>query len=103
MKKEADIQKEIIQYLWDLGIFCWRNNTLGVFDPMKGKYRKPSKYEILGVSDILGLYKGQFLAIEVKSAKGKLTDNQKDFLQKVEENGGRAFVARSIQEVEDNL
>lgn len=100
MKRETEIQKEIMEYLWGKDIFCWRNNSVGVFDPFKCKYRKPSKYEIMGVSDILGVYKGKFLAIEVKSAKGRTTDNQANFIHKVIENDGIAFVAKSVEDVD---
>lgn len=56
-----------------------------------------------GVSDIIGIYKGKFFAIEVKTAKGKLSDHQKRFLAGVNENGGIGFVAKSFEDVFDNL
>jgi len=46
-----------------------------------------------GVSDIIALYKGAFIAIEAKAdATKKPTELQKKFLGQVESNGGIAFV-----------
>lgn len=113
MIKEIDIQNSILAYLNAIGIFCWRNNSVGVYDPTKKLFRKPmGKYQINGVSDILGiikrpinqtnsngLYASIFLAIEVKSEKGRVSDSQKEFLNNIESRGGVAFVARSIEDV----
>ena len=57
-----------------------------------------------GVSDILGVLPGgRFLALEVKTAKGKLTPAQADFLQSVAGGGGLAFMAQSAEEVRTRL
>ena len=72
------------------------------------------KWYKLGVSDILGIYKGKFLAIEVKTPTtidedgdkrygGRLTENQKIFLQEIQEQGGIAIIARSVEDVEQAL
>lgn len=55
------------------------------------------------VSDIVGLYEGQFFAIEVKAEKGKLSECQAKFLRLVVVNGGNGFVARSLEDVVQNL
>lgn len=52
-----------------------------------------------GISDILGVYNGRMLAIEVKAAGGRLSDYQKIFLDKVKANGGIVIVAYSIDDV----
>ena len=53
-----------------------------------------------GVSDILGILKdGRFLAIEVKSAKGRISPHQQLFLNEITARGGLAFVAKSVEEV----
>ena len=56
-----------------------------------------------GVADIIGCYKGRMIAIELKSPTGKPTPEQERFIQNVNEAGGIAFVARSIDEVIDGL
>ena len=52
-----------------------------------------------GVSDIIGCYNGRFFACEIKVGKGQLSDSQKRFLQRVQNAGGIAIVARSCEDV----
>lgn len=56
-----------------------------------------------GVSDIVGIFKGRFFALEVKTVKGRLSDYQRLFLSEVAMNGGIAFVARSVDDVIDKF
>ena len=56
-----------------------------------------------GISDIIGMYKGRFLAVECKQPKGKPTDKQAAFLDQVKCNGGIAIVAHSVDEMEECL
>lgn len=103
---EKDIEKQILHYLEFLpGCFAWKNNTTGVFDPQKKVFRKPqNKFAINGVSDILGIYKGRFLAIEVKKPSNKLRpEHQIQFINNVIKNGGIAFFATSVEEVREKL
>jgi hypothetical protein len=52
-----------------------------------------------GFSDLFGLTPaGQFVAIECKASAGRIRDAQHRFLKAVEMNGGRAGVARSVDE-----
>jgi len=122
--KEGSLEKAILQYLRAIGVFCWKNDSVGiavptkvrtVLDPKTGRYkkkqsfRKKNRYHINGVSDILGvLPNGRFLAIEVKKPDehkdGKLvrayaSTDQKIFIENVNNLGGLAFIARSIDDV----
>lgn len=83
----------------------WRNNTMGVYDSVALCWRAQTGVGALnGVSDILGILpNGQFLAIEVKQRTGKVSSNQSYFLNKINENGGIAFVARSLEDVKEQL
>ena len=56
-----------------------------------------------GISDIIGCYQGRFIAIEIKSPKGIVSPGQRAFLDKVNDAGGRGFVARSIEDVINGL
>lgn len=59
-----------------------------------------------GVSDIIALYRGAFIAIEAKAdATKKPTELQKKFLRQVESNGGYALVIHkdNINELKDIL
>jgi len=100
MAGESELQKDILQWLWYNKIYSWRNNS-GAYKTDGGRW---IKYGRVGSADIIGVLEGgQFLAIECKSEKGKLTEHQKLFLANIKANGGVAFVARSIQDVVDNI
>lgn len=87
---EAEITESIRNMLRNLGVFHWKN--------FSGPMQHPK-----GISDILGIWKGRFLAIEVKTEKGRVTDHQKEFLRHVNQSGGLGFVARSVDVVIDQL
>jgi hypothetical protein len=85
-------------------IFAWKNQSVGIFDPVKKVYRRPmNKYHMIGVSDILGVYDGKFLAIEVKTQSGVVSNEQRSFINQINREGGIAFVARSLDDVVTHL
>lgn len=98
---ESYIEAQIFNYLKSAGIYCWKNDSVGIFDPKRKCYRKSNNpNRINGVSDILGVLPGGILlAVEVKSAKGVVSDDQKKFISAVISLGGIGFVARSVEEV----
>jgi penicillin-binding protein-related factor A (putative recombinase) len=103
---EKEIEKSILQYLEFLPeCVAWKNQSSGLFDPTKKVFRKAkSKYLINGVSDILGIYQGKFLAVEVKRPTNKKrTVEQNNFINMININGGIAFYASSIDEVKEKL
>lgn len=95
-KTEANIQKEIMLALSQAGCTIFRNNT--------GAYRDGDRFIRYGVggkggSDLLGIsYSGKFLCCEVKTAKGKPTKDQLNFISVVKSKNGIAFIARSAEE-----
>lgn len=103
-QSEKEIENSILEFLKIIGVYCWKNQSVGIYDQAKKIYRKPnSRHHLNGVSDILGIIQGRFLAIEVKSATGSLTGEQRIFLARVNENGGIAFVARSVEQAAESL
>lgn len=102
---EKQIENSILEFLTWKKIFCWKNQTTGVFDPVKKQFRKSwNQYHLKGVADILGILPdGRFLAIEVKAPKKYPTKEQREFIKFINDKNGLAFVARSIEDVEDNL
>lgn len=96
---EKELQNEILHYLHSSDIFAWRQNT--------GAFRADKRFIRMGfpgISDIIGILPdGRFLAIEVKSPKGKLTEYQKVFLSEIKANGGVAIIARSLHDVISTL
>ena len=116
-KREYVVQKEILEYLHTPRLkdvcYVWRNQSTGVFDPVSNTFRiNKGLGRINGVSDILGvcgtatlsadgaLGLGRLLAIEVKSSKGKPTPDQQAFIMHINNRGGLAFIARSVEDVE---
>lgn len=95
---EKSIEKNILEYLEARGDgYFWKNNSVGVYDPVKRVYRKArSRFLIKGTADILGCYRGLFIALEVKTKSGRLTSGQKKFLQNINKQGGIGAVVRSM-------
>lgn len=99
--KESVYQKAILEYLQYKGIYAWRNQSTGIFNPKGGGFIPLGKP---GVSDILGILpNGRFLAIEVKTPTGKLSDKQSAFIFDINKQGGLAFMAVTIEDVQKHL
>ena len=95
---EKDIQKQILMLLKRHPKVQWvaRFNS-GTF--VSGD-RYISSNSQSGMSDILGMLKGgRLFAIECKSRTGKIMPHQQDFLDLINNGGGLAFVARSVEDV----
>lgn len=98
-KLEKDIQREICDYLAENNYFFWRSNNIPVFDRNKNKFRALPKYTPRGLPDIIIIYKGYFIALEVKIPDyWKLTDSQVEMRFGIENNGGFYFLVTSIDE-----
>jgi hypothetical protein len=102
---EKAIENHILRWLNMSGIFAWKNQSVGIFDPVKKIYRRSNNpFHIKGVSDVLGILPdGKLLAIEVKSKTGKPSPEQIQFIEKIKASGGVAFVARSLDEVMETV
>jgi hypothetical protein len=94
---ESDVLRACLEYLAVKGVFAWRNNTGGV--RVDGK--RFVRFGIRGSPDILGVMPdGRFLGVEAKSAKGRLTAEQREFGEAVTRRGGVYVVARSVLDLE---
>lgn len=96
LKSEANIQNAILIALSEAGCLVWRQNT-GAY---KDKTGRVIRYGLcVGSSDIIGLTpSGQFLAVEVKTKTGRIRPEQQRFIDAVNRAGGRAGVARSVED-----
>lgn len=104
MTSEKNIENDILIFLSKIGIMAWKNQSIGVWDAKKKVFRKSNnKFHIKGTADILGIFQGRFLAIEVKTKKGVLSPDQKLFLNRINEEGGIAFVGTSVEQVAREL
>jgi hypothetical protein len=96
---EKQIEAEILFELNRLpGCFAWKNHSVGIFDPKRKAFRRLGGNSIRGVSDILGIYRGRMLCLEVKSATGKLRPEQKLFLDRMAKLGAITGVVRAWPE-----
>lgn len=98
---ESEIQDAIRLALPASRVVLWRNNV--------GTARHLGRFVRYGLapgsSDLVGILRGsgRFVALEVKTPKGKLHDEQKSWLRLVRDAGGFAAVVRSVQEAVDAI
>ena len=78
------------------GAVAYRINNVGVWDAAKGIHRKGNTER--GLPDIVAVYKGRFIAIEVKSGKDRMSIYQQHRKQEIENARGVYFVARSTDD-----
>ena len=106
---ETKIQQEIRLALGqrsDLRLF--RNETGKLPNPRTGKWVRfglaKGSSDLIGFKtvkitpEMIGQDIAQFVSIEIKTERGKLTEVQQNWLQKVHDSGGIVGVARSIQD-----
>lgn len=97
---EKEIQNSILDFLQiQPQCIAWPTASVGLYDPTTKGFRRPGKHFRRGVADILGIWRGLPLAIEVKTKIGRVTKEQTQFLVDFESHGGVAFVARSLEDV----
>jgi hypothetical protein len=93
---EGNIVDAICEYLTLKRHFFHRNNTTPIYDTTKGAFRAMPKYARKGAPDIVCVHQGKYIGIEVKGAKGKLSDDQYAFGHDLTLAGGTYIVARSL-------
>lgn len=98
--KEQDILWLVKAEAEELGAYLWRNNTGGFYDA-RGRFVRYGLCK--GSSDLIGVYKGRFLAIEVKMPNKKPSLEQIKFINWINEKGGIAFVATCAEDVKKKL
>ena len=106
---ETKIQQEIRIALGqrsDLRLF--RNETGKLPDPRTGRWVQfglaKGSSDLIGFKtvkitpEMIGQEIAQFVSIEIKTERGKLTDVQQNWLQKVKSSGGIVGVARTVKD-----
>jgi hypothetical protein len=102
-RNHSEIQKSILEYLQLVGIDAIPIKSQGQWDPKKQIFRK--KHGRKGIADILAVIppNGKSCFIEVKTANDSLSLEQRMFQEDMLRAGALAFVARSVDDVLDNL
>lgn len=100
LSSEKQICNAIVEFLNYQGAYCWRVNSGAIRATNKYGNTHMVRLSKAGTSDIIGLYRGIFLAIEVKKPEKKktVTPAQTEFLESIKHKGGIAFVATSPEE-----
>lgn len=96
MKREAQILQEVLLAIGSRpDCRVWRSNT----GAARGRGGRLIRFGIRGQADILGLTAtGRFLAIEVKSATGRLRAEQIAFRDLIQRFNGLYILARSAED-----
>ncbi len=106
---EKELENSIMEFLrYQIGVFAFKVNTIGVFDARIGAYRKTSKYIMNGTPDIIACVNhkgvGVFVGMECKTETGRQSNDQKEFQQLLEDrSNGYYFIVRSIQDAKRAL
>ena len=96
---ESKIQKKILDYLDErmfYGELVYARVNSGMLHLSGGGCAKGAP---AGFPDIMILYKGKFIGVEVKQEKGKQSDVQVEMQKKIEDSGGIYIIARSLNDV----
>lgn len=107
MNPETKIQNLILIALSQAGCTVWRVETAGAWVGRQihkdgstvtlANARMFTTGLVKGGSDIIGISPdGRFLAVEVKTARGRVSPEQQRFIDAVNRAGGIAGVARSV-------
>lgn len=106
---ERELQEAVCQYLGAQSIFHWANNPqvfTGKMTPAKLGYLASLKRRGFkkGTPDICCLLRNRygattFLALELKAAKGVVSEEQQAFMDRVNDKGGYSAVVRSVEDV----
>lgn len=102
---EHEIQSNILERLSFLKDgFFWRENSGSFALEHEGKKRF-FRAGIKGIADIMGIYKGRGVAIEVKrpSTKKNVSEHQRAFLNRFKECGGISIVCWDDKTVIEQL
>lgn len=94
--KESLLQDRIRLVLGRVpGLVLWRNNC-GYDGERRVRYGVGSP----GGADLIGIFNGRFVAVEIKTPAGRQSQDQRIFQQLVEAKGGEYVILRSVREAE---
>lgn len=99
---ESVIKKHIFTLLaYQEEFFGWVETSTGIWDGKKNRFRARTGTGMrCGVADIVGIWQGRGIALEIKTPKGRLTDSQKIFLSDFRKRGGISVVLKSIEDAD---
>jgi hypothetical protein len=102
--KESRIQQQVMVWLKSQRLLAWYVKSVGTYDPKIRKFRKPPWYYRKGVPDVHFFYGQTYVMIELKSATGRLSEDQIEFRNEMRLKAPRNVmyaVCRSLEEVQE--
>ena len=97
--KEKDLQRDILSILRESGFLVWHNNNNSL-NKVSGSNNKRQGV-LAGVLDLTLVLQGEVMFIELKTLKGTLSKDQKEFIKSLEEREIKYKVLKGVQEFED--
>mgnify|MGYP001063544973 CR=1 FL=1 len=85
--KESEIQRQIKEFLQ------WRGWLVIRMQQSMGSHK--------GIADLYCIKGGRSVWVEVKTAKGKQSEHQKNFEAAIKSSGGEYVLARGVKDVEN--
>jgi hypothetical protein len=101
-KTESKIQQEAIMYIWNTlpeTRLCLFHVPNGMFTNAREGAKFKAQGVIAGVPDLVFVWNGKTHYIEVKTEKGRLSEQQKALHQKWAEQGVEVKVCRTSEEI----
>lgn len=103
MTTTNNLTRAILDYINGIGGRAWRNNTgtraMNYTRKDGSDGRSFLRFGEKGSGDVLALHRGVFYSIEVKTGRDVLSDDQIRWMTEINERGGVAFEARTIDAV----
>jgi len=90
---EAELKRDVKAYLDKMGFHHVHYNT--IFSSRRGNYGSAK-----GIPDIIGCYRGRYIAFELKGKGGKPSEAQNRQLESIKAAEGMGIIVRSVDEVE---
>ncbi len=81
--------------------FLSRNNS-GSLQDKNGRWVKFGLFNP-GGADLIGIFNGKFIAVEVKLPHGRVRPEQEQFIRFIQENKGIAGICRSVEDFKNLL
>ena len=91
-----NLTRRIVQHVRANGGFATRLNSTGTYRADLKKFVQSQ--QVSGMPDVLACVNGQFIGVEVKAGKDRLSDAQKQTIAALEKAGASVYVARDFEQ-----
>jgi hypothetical protein len=99
---EAEILRQVLDYLALHRYFHYRQNSGGMVKPYKGKSHFV-RFGFPGAPDVVVVHRGRYIGVEVKAQNNDQSQAQRNFQSGLEAAGGKYLLVHSIEELMEGL